>query len=54
VVATEGEERVLENMRAKAARADAMFTAVVREMTNAVRVERENRYTNPTETPAWL
>jgi hypothetical protein len=54
VVATEGEERVLENMRAKAARADAMFTAVVREMTNAVRVERENPYKDRVRKPKWL
>ena len=54
VVATEGEIRVLGNMRAKAKRADAMFEALVREMNSAVRVERVNHYTKEVEAPKWL
>lgn len=54
VVATEGEVRVLGNMRAKAKRADAMFSAVVKEMNNATRIDRENLYTNRMEVPSWL
>lgn len=54
VIATEGELRVLANMRKKAAKADAMFTALVREMNQATRVERENLYTKPVEVPSWL
>jgi len=54
VVATEGEIRVLGNMRRKAAKADAMFTALVREMNRSERVERTNLYTNEMELPAWL
>jgi len=54
VISTEGEIRVLANMRRKAAKADAMFTALVREMNNATRIERQNIYVNPMEKPAWL
>jgi superfamily II DNA/RNA helicase len=54
VIATEGELRVLANMRKKARRADAMFTALVREMNAATRIERDNPYTQPVEVPTWL
>jgi hypothetical protein len=54
MVATEGEIRVLGNMRAKGKKADAMFTAMVRHMNHAIRIERENHYTNRVEVPAWL
>jgi hypothetical protein len=54
VVATEGEVRVIGNMRRKAQKADAMFTALVREMMNAETIERRNHYTRKLELPAWL
>jgi hypothetical protein len=54
VVATEGEVRVLENMRAKTRKADAVFAGIVREMTAATRIARENPYTKPAEVPTWL
>jgi hypothetical protein len=31
-----------------------MFEALVREMSNATRVEREDIYTNEMEVPVWL
>ena len=54
VVATDGEVRVLENMRQKAVKADAMFTAIVREMNNATKIERHNPYVSNMEVPSWL
>lgn len=54
VVATEGEIRVLGNMRAKAKRADAMFAQLVEQMNEAVRIERQDIYTNELEVPSWL
>ena len=54
VVATEGEERVLVNMRAKKARAATMFEALVNEMKSAEKIERPNEYTNKMELPKWL
>ncbi len=54
VVATEGEERVLENMRRKANQAKTMFEVLVREMTRAEKIDRENIYTKKVGLPSWL
>lgn len=54
VVSTDGEIRVLGNMRRKAEKATAMFDALIREMQNATSVERPNIYTKGLELPAWL
>jgi len=54
VIATEGEARVLANMRNKADKADIMFTALIREMNQATKIERKNIYTKTMEAPAWL
>lgn len=53
-VATEGEARVLQNMRRKASQADEMFTRLVAAMQNADRIERTNIYTKSAEVPSWL
>ncbi len=54
VVATEGEERVLANMRRKSIQAEKMFTALIQEMTSATSIKKENIYTNKMEPPSWL
>lgn len=54
VVATEGEVRVLGNMRRKAEKADIMFDALIAEMNNATKVEIDNLCTTKTEPPVWL
>jgi superfamily II DNA or RNA helicase len=54
VVATEGEERVLANMRRKADQAAKMFEVLVAEMNSALKIERENIYTKKVEVPTWL
>ena len=54
VVATEGEIRVLANMRKKADRAQKMFTALVGEMNKATRIITTDTYTNKAEIPSWL
>lgn len=54
VVATEGEVRVLDNMRAKARKVSMMFDVLVSEMDSAVRIERQNDYTATMEAPSWL
>jgi hypothetical protein len=53
-VATEGEIRVLGNMRSKAKKAEIMFAELVKHMNEATRVERVNNYTNKVEVPQWL
>ena len=54
IVATEGELRVLGNLKRKADRAEKMFDSVVREANNATRIERGHDYVNSMEVPAWL
>lgn len=54
VVATEGEVRVLGNVRRKAENADKMFRSLVEQMNNANVIKRENLYTKETEVPSWL
>lgn len=54
VVATEGELRVIGNVRKKAERAEAMFASLVRSMNEATKIERINNYTNKPEVPTWL
>lgn len=53
-VATEGEVRVLENMRRKARQADEMFSRLVEAMQTANRIERVNIYTKKAKVPSWL
>jgi hypothetical protein len=53
IVATDGEERVLDNLRDKDRKAAAMFEALVAEMNRAVAVKRENKYTHTMEVPQW-
>lgn len=54
VVSTEGELRVVGNMRKKAIKADAMFSSVVGHMNQSMEIKRPNLYTQATEVPAWL
>jgi len=54
VIATEGESRVLANMRGKSDRAALMFEQLVAQMNDATTIKRANPYINPTEVPQWL
>lgn len=54
VIATEGELRVLGNMRRKGEKASAMFDALIREMHNADTISRNNPYQEAMEMPTWL
>lgn len=54
VVATEGEQGVLANLRRKAEQADRMFSALVEHMNAAVRIARPVAFANPMEQPGWL
>jgi SNF2 family DNA or RNA helicase len=54
VIATEGEARVLGNMRSKAKRADLMFEELVQQMNSALRIDRPNEYTITPKVPQWL
>lgn len=52
-VRTEGQERIQENHRRKAAQADRMFGRLVEQMNNAIKIDL-SRVTIPMEVPAWL
>lgn len=54
VIATEGEIRVIENMRQKALKAEKMFEMLVQEMRGATRIERVDRHTKNGTTPEWM
>ena len=54
VVASEGEVRVLANMRSKAEKAARMFDAIIQEMNNAENRSQINKFTQKMEVPSWL
>jgi len=54
IVATEGERRVMDNLKRKAESASSMFDNLVKEMNHAVSIDRRDDYTNNMEIPKWL
>jgi hypothetical protein len=54
IVTTEGEKSVLENLQRKADQADKMFTALVREMNNVLKIDRGVKFTESECVPSWL
>lgn len=54
VVTTEGEQDVLKNLQRKAKAADELFTALVEQMNQAMRIERSINFTEKEEVPEWL
>jgi hypothetical protein len=54
IVTTEGEMSVLENLQRKAKAADRMFSALVKHMNEAQRLDRSLTFTQKEEVPQWL
>jgi len=54
VVTSEGERGVLENLKRKAAAADAMFENLVRLMNAELNIQRSNPFTKTEKVPQWL
>lgn len=54
VITTKGGESTLASLQRKAAQADAMFTALIAHMNNALQIERGREFTTRMETPQWL
>jgi hypothetical protein len=54
VIATEGEARVVANMRRKAKQADLMFSKLVEHMNASLKITRENKNTEKVKVPSWL
>ncbi len=54
IVTTDGEIGVLKNLQRKTEAAQKMFDMLVREMTNAMEIERMDNHKIATEVPTWL
>jgi hypothetical protein len=54
IITTEGESGVLQNMQRKSEAADKMFSIIVEEMGNAMRIERAHNRNKKMEIPTWL
>jgi hypothetical protein len=54
VVTSEGEYGVMKNLQRKAEQADRLFTNLVAEMRNEIKIERRTTFEKKTEVPAWL
>lgn len=54
IVTTEGEKSVLENLQKKSVAADKMFSNLVAEMNRAQGLNRDVKYPESEEIPAWL
>lgn len=54
LVMTEGDGKVMDNMTAKAKKADRMFENLVAEMNNASGIEKINKFKEKEELPSWL
>ena len=54
VVMTEGEERVMENLKEKFKKADEMFACLVELMNEGQEIVRDDRFTKQEEVPRWL
>ena len=53
IVTTEGEANVTRNLDRKAKASEAMFSALVSEMNNVLKIEVNNKHIKPMESPAW-
>lgn len=54
LVYTEGQARVIQNLKRKAESAEKMFEAIVGQMNNALAINKQNKHTNKLEVPSWL
>jgi hypothetical protein len=51
---TEGERKVMENLKKKAEGSVKMFENLVREMNHSLGIEKKNTAVNTQELPSWL
>lgn len=54
IITTEGEQSVLKNLQRKATAADRMFSNLVGEMNQALRIERGQTFNEQEDVPSWL
>lgn len=54
IVSTEGEKYVMANLQRKSEQADQMFSRLVEQMHNVIRIERDDSFPEKEEVPTWL
>jgi len=54
IVISEGEVRVMKNLKRKANSADKMFSSLIKEMYDSLVIKRENHFTVKEKIPSWL
>jgi hypothetical protein len=54
IITTEGEARVLDNLKRKQAQAEEMFAELIGNMNNAISIENKRNFTQKEEVPSWL
>ena len=54
LVMTEGQQRIIDNLLRKEEAAEAMFSNLVGEMTNAIAIDSAKNFNKKLETPKWL
>lgn len=54
LIRTDGEERIVANLKRKSEAADRMFTDLVRYMNEALHIDRTKEYQKKVEAPSWL
>ncbi len=54
VITTEGEHRVLANLQRKAIQADQMFSSLISEMNNVLKIDNKKNFNQKMEAPSWL
>ncbi len=54
IIISEGEQRVLANLKRKATQADRMFKAMIEHMSEAIHVDRDRDFGTKEDMPAWL
>lgn len=54
IITTEGEKIIMQNVKRKAEQADKMFSHLIAEMNNAIKIDRRNDFTQKERIPEWL
>jgi len=54
VVLTEGQRRVMENLRQKGHKAEVMFENLVKEMNNSIEIDNSKNFSTKMEIPQWM
>jgi len=54
IILTEGEKKIMSNLKRKMEAADKMFSSLVKQMNNSLHINKENGFKTKQEVPSWL